>query len=486
MNPPRRRDRRGFVLVAVLVVVACTVLVATGIVFLVRGEVAGTVNATDSMRLRAAAWSGVQAFASRLASQRERVLAGGTPTFESSIVLWEVPDESVTARLLPLGPDGAKLIPEASRIDLRSATVESLVATGAVNDDLAVRTIAARDALGGGTVQPDALLAAGSSSLTPEELYGPLEDVMLGLDEDADVQSGAALERLLEGGATVRGLADVLTAFAEEPSLSANGERRIALDGAWDATRRDAVDALLGEGSAGILEPISKAPDGHYAAMFAAWRAKHPEPKEWVNFLDGTAADGNPLALGRLDVLHASSAALRSLPGIDDERAARIVREREALPEEARRSAAWLVERGILTADEFAAIFERVTTRSVLWRIRVAVTFGSSRVTNEATEPTGRSAVLEAVVDLGSKTPRIAFLRDIGGLDTVASLAGDAPERTSDRATGADPIDAAIPPDVPAPPPIAEVTTEKVEDASNVPNALRGAGRWRRTRGAAE
>jgi len=311
MNVFHRRDRRGFVLVAVLVVVACTVLVATGIVFLVRGEVAGTVNATDSMRLRAAAWSGVQAFASRLASQRERVLAGGTPTIESSIVLWEVPDEGVTARLLPIGPDGARLVPEASRIELRSATVEALVATGAISDELAERTIAARGALGGGAVQPDALLAAGSTSLSPEELYGPLEDVRLALDEDADVQSGAALERLLDGGTTVRGLADLLTAFSEEPALSASGERRIALDGAWDTTRRDAVDALLGEGSAAILEPVSKAPDAHYAAMFAAWRAKHPDPKEWLTFLDGTTANASPLLLGRLDVLHASCASVK-------------------------------------------------------------------------------------------------------------------------------------------------------------------------------
>ncbi|MFO0827952.1 MAG: hypothetical protein U0572_07345 [Phycisphaerales bacterium] len=483
------RQRRGFVMIAVLVIVGCAVLVATGIVFLVRGEVAGTTNSTDSLRMRSAAWSAVQAVAARCASQRDRLLIGGAPSLESSFALWEYPDETATALLLPIGPDGERLVAEAARVDLRSATADSLVATGAVSEDLATRVIAARDALGGGAVLPESLLFGRSAAISPEDLYGPLDDVQLALDEDADVRSGAALERLLSGGSSPRGLADLLTGFAEEPSIASDGRRRVALAGAWDDERRNAVDALLGEGSAIVLEKASKEATDE-SALFAAWRSKHPDPKEWPVFLDGTALDDAPSRLGRLDLLRAGPAALRSLPGIDDERAARILRERDALPEDARRTTSWLVERSILTPEEFTAIVGRLTTRSFFWRVRVGVKLAPAHLRADA-EDSGRAAVFEAVIDLSEPTPRIAMLRDVGSLETIAQLLGAAAPQTTDAAPDA-PNDIASPalgPPPAAPPPSDEppAAAEPGDEASDhASKPALSAGRWRRTRAPAE
>lgn len=482
------RRQRGFVLIAVLILVGCVVLVVTGIVFLVRGEVAGATNSIDATQLRAASWSSVQALASTLAAQRDRVLAGATPTVDRTFVLWESADELALARLLPVAPDGALLVGESSRVDLRTATTASLVATGFVAADVASAIIAERDAAGG-MVHPESLLGAGGV-VTLESLHGPLDEISLEVDEDEAIRAGDALERLLAGGSKPRGLADLLTIHADEPPLRADGTRRASVGGEWTDDRRAQVDVLLGSGSATLLEAVTREVDpASEVNLFAAWRARHPQPDEWGVFLDAITADDRPVLVGRLDVLRASGAALRSLPGVDEERAAHIEREREALNGEERRTTAWLVARGVLSADEFAAIVDRVTTRSLLWRARILTTIGPASALEDG-EP-GRFAVLDVVVDLSQPLPRVAWMRDVSSLETAARIVAElalAREDPSDRGQANESVDAAAA-DVAA---ASEGSDGGAEGAvastagdsatSQVPEYPRGSGRWRRSR----
>jgi hypothetical protein len=493
------RRRRGVVLLAVLVLVGCAVFVVTGIVFLVRGEVAGAKNSVDGAQLRAATWSAVQAYASRFASQRDRLLRGDAPIVEPSIVLWEANDETAHAALLPVSPDGARLVGEASRVELRTASELALTSTGAVAEDVAAAVIAARDGAGGASIQPESLLGAGGGAVTIEALYGPIDEITLARDDDEAVRSGEALERLLAGSVQPRGLADLLTGFAEEPPLRANGEPKLHVAGEWTDERRGAIEVALGSGAAALLEGVTKeTANPTLGNLFAAWRGKHPEPKDWRTFLDAMAADDRPVIVGRLDIMRAMPSALRSLPGIDDERAVRITREREALSEEERGTAAWLVTRGILTADEFAAIVDRVTTRSFLWRVRIHVWLAPP--SDDAISEDRRFAVVDAVIDLSDRVPRVAWMRDVSSLEAAVAILASAPaapiEPTEDDVEPMSEDEVPIEPPSPAEEPIAdEPPVDRADGSSAAPGAAiepakprypRGAGRWRRTQDVGE
>lgn len=498
MIRPRQR-RRGLVLFAVLVIVGSAVLVATTVVFLVGGEVAGGANERELLRTRAAGLSGVQAVAARLGGQRQLMIEGGTPLLDGELVLWETTGETATARVLPLDASNATLVAESARVPIVGATVESLVATGAMDESLAGRVLALRD--GGprlGSI--DALLQprGGADGLTPVELYGPLDRLAASLTRDPHEQRDRALEAsvgIADGALPVR---DLLTALSHEPPIRVDGSPRLRIDGEWTDDHRGEVDAALGGGSAVVLEAAMKAGQPSLASLFAAWRAKHPDPREWHAFLDGVTLGDGPIEQ-RLDIMHASAAALRSLPGVTKDIAERIVREREGLPVESRRSIAWLAERSILDADGCAALIERATTRCLLWRVRVMATIVRAKET--LPRP---GVVFEAVIDCSAARPRIAALRDLTGIDTVASMLlseppraqgeqanapsdGDAPTglspNPSERGEEPEMTEPADPPeDRPEAQPSGASDAPSSTDApkpSDVP-ARHGVGRWRR------
>lgn len=494
--------RRGFVLVAVLVIVGAAVLAATGVVFLVRGEVAGSGNAADATRLRSAGWSAVQAVAATLGSQRQRILAGDEPSLDASITLWEFPDEVAIATILPIGPAGERIVAEGAKLAISTVTVESLVATGAVDEDLANRIIAARGDPRR-LLEIDALLLAPGGAIRAEDLYGPLEDLSLALDEDERIRSGDALAALLAGGSEPRGLRDLLTVHAFDPPLSSDGTPRLLLGGVWDRDLRATVDRVLGSGSATILagpEPEVESgaepppPEAASAkAAWAAWRTHYPDPDEWPRFLDRIDLAADEFAM-RLDVLRASAAALKGIPGIDDERAARILREREGLTAEERSTAAWLATRGILEPERFGEVADRLTTRSLAWRVRVAARLEPDRrARRDDDDAPPRHAVYEAVIDLADAEPRIASLRELGALELVAAFAlsvdaeADAEEEPEQSAPDRAPEPSVATPAAqrPSEPPSRGDATSapRVDAAPSAPAAPArrrgGVGRWR-------
>ncbi|MBL9120131.1 MAG: helix-hairpin-helix domain-containing protein [Phycisphaerae bacterium] len=492
-----RAARRGLVLFAVLILVGSAVLVATAVVFIVGGEVAGGANEREVLRLRAAGLSAVETVAAKLGAQRSVMLEGGTPLLDETIELWDAGRETASARLLPVDAWGSTLVAESGKVPLGAATIESLVDTGAMDEGLAGRVLALRDA-GPRLLSVDAMLASrgGADGLTVSELLGPPDSLAVALSADGRERRDRALEASVGANAMSgsRPVRDLVTTFAFEPPVQSDGSPRVRLDGEWTDDRRGGIDAILGGGSAALLESAMKEGSPTFGTLFAAWRSKHADPREWHAFLDACALGEGPFE-DRLDVLRATPEALRSLPGISKDIAERIVREREGLPAEQRRSIAWLAEREIIDAETCAGLVERATTRSFVWRVRVHAAL--ARNGEPATRP---GVVFEAVIDCSAARPRVALLRDLSALDTVATMLASAGAKATadEEAEDDDASDTIFPEAIAEMPPMDEVIApEPPEDSASTPPSdagsapapptspsfpsRHGVGRWRRS-----
>jgi len=90
----------------------------------------------------------------------------------------------------------------------------------------------------------------------------------------------------------------------------------------------------------------------------------------------------------------------------------RIVSIRADLTPEEKATTAWLYANDLVGADRFKAIAPLLTARGFQYRIRV-VGYGTN---------SGRYCVLEAIVDLGSTSPRVLYLRDLTSLGMPFAL----------------------------------------------------------------
>lgn len=454
------RRRRGFVLLVVLVVVAAAVLAVTGTIFLVRGEVAGTANAGEAIRTRAVAWSGVQAVAATLGAARGEILAGADPIVEGRFTVWEAGGERGTVRLMPLGPAGRTVLPENAKIDLFAVDAEGLERSGAVDAEAAARIIAARDACGGRPLDLASLLAHGARA---EDLHGELDAEFLGAFGDA------ALEIARSGAATPRGLGDVATVFAFDPPIRADGSPRIFLGGERSEDDRKELDARLGEGAAEAIGRIEAADE---AELLGAWASQRPDPAAWSRLLDAVTLIDGGFVEGRIDLLRADEAALQALPGLPDGAAARIVREREAVPAETRLDPSWLVARGIVDAETFLTLLPRLATRSLFWRVRVEGRIERVDDDREATpgNPAAPRTILEAVIDLTGERPRLASLRDVTALPDAIRMLAALPATPENDA----------PPEEVSPPDVVDEPATEAGPAATPRSGANGIGRWKR------
>jgi hypothetical protein len=483
------RRRGGFVLLVVLVVVAAAVLAVTGTIFLIRGEVAGTANAGETVRTRAVTWSGVQAVAAALGQARGEILAGGDPLVEASFTVWEEGGERGTVRLLPLGPAARTVVPENAKVDIGRVAAEDLVRSGAFDAEAAARTVAARDACGGRPLDLASLLVHG---VLPEDLYGELDEAFLAAfgdpgSDDAELAAAsrdAALAIARDAAPRPRGLSDLATVFAFDPPLRGDGSPRIVLSGELDAEDREAIEERFGEGAAAALERVAAdAPDE--AALLEAWASVRPDPAAWSALLEMATLIEGGFDEGKLDLLRADEAALRALPGLPDEAPARIVREREAVPGDEVLDPAWLVGRGILDAATFRAVLPRLATRSLFWRVRV-----EGRIEREAgdgEEATVSRTILEAVIDLTGERPRIASLRDVTALPDAIRMLAAAPaaENAEEAVTGPTPENDVPAADLAPPTAVTEPSFAPSLPSEPVPAARSGAvgiGRWKSAR----
>lgn len=416
--------RRGSILLAVMVVLGIGALIGTSLLLRVQGERATAGVAMRRAQSRALAWSGVQAAMAELAAGREVLLDGGeVPLTET----WELFREGSTrgvVRLLPVGPGGERWVPESTRLDANLATAEMLARVPGLDAPVAAKIVAGRGS-GYSSVEAVGAFAKGDA----------WRECLTTLSFDPNLQCGVA------GNEQGKGLL------------------RVSLADGWNDALAQAIKERFGDDAARNAEQTLKSrpaitKDGDLVALLGGMGV---EAKFWAVFLDFFTTCNDEFRLGRVDVNRADASVLACIPGIDEAAARKIVAAREALSPQSRMDVAWPAVEGIVSREDFQKAADWLTVRSMQWRIRVEAGISteaeghggigglsgasglgpaaSAAVPDEgewrdaADAPLRYPVILEAVIDVSGRRPRVAYLRDV----TYLSAAKELSERREPR-----------------------------------------------------
>lgn len=410
---------RAFALYAVLITVTIGALVAASVVYSAQAQRVAADAAARRVQSRALAWSGVQAAQEELRAQRADLLLGRRPVLSDEWPLFVDGDgRRAVARLVPI--DGQAAVSESGKIDINAATAEMLAQVPGLDAEVAARIVAARGAGKFGSVRDLALIEGLRNA------FGPRDDAEPPASTDAFVPPADA--------APPRPLEDLLTVFAFDPNVQAgmgrgaeshSGARRISLRGQWSDALGEAIRERYDEATANIVKAVMEQGSRFErdSDLVRVLRRYNSPPADWPEVVDVFCADPAPFRVGRVDVLAAPAAVLACVPGFDAAAAEQAVALRDRLAPEQRLSVCWLVTENILTPDRFEQAFEHVCARSMQWRIVVEAGF----VPADADEgddrpPLQDRVVLEAVVDVASERPRVAYLRDVSAAESARRI----------------------------------------------------------------
>jgi len=416
------QPRRSFVLIAVLVIVGSALLVATSLLYVAQSEAAGASGTADAAQSRALAWSGVQAVMSRLNDQRDRILAGDVPELDSPYVMYETGNRAGVVRVMEMGQPGLKLIAENGRIDVNHVDAERLTQSGLLESAAASSLIAWCDQPPNRLIQSIAeLQQVPGGVISAEMLYGSLGDFQITTSQSGDTGT----LRDSPSASASQGLANHLTVFTAEPNLQQNGRLRINLNQPWSEELARLVEERFGREAADLIKQIyeSGTTFERDAKIVQVLRFFKTPPEEWPPILDAFTTQSDELRTGRLNINTASVEALQSLPGITPELALQLISVREELSAGERASVAWPVVAQVITPEAFEKVVGLITTRS--WCYRVRVEAGTSPA-EQIEGPLSNRVILEAVIDLASPRPRVAYLRDITMLEDTVRIAHQA------------------------------------------------------------
>ena len=457
-------NRHGVALAAVLLIGMGIMIVALGVIHLVRADVASLGAAEDLEQSRLLARSAIRAVSAELARSRAVMLRGETPDLPARIEILEL-ETGENARigvamLLPVGPGGARLVAEAGRIDLNGVDAEAIADTGLVTMVEARTIIAARDARPGGRFESvlDLLSLKGDVSFTPERMLGPLDEIRILSRVDAEESSTG--ERILERleadlAGDVRGLADLFTVNAFEPDVRLDGTPRLDPDlgepgavadaGIEDPATVELLERFFGGGADAAADRdrergrndrnASDAEDDQEPEIPASGgpmsrlrRAVREDGADSGLALDAIARDPGAWRNGLLDINTASVAAMQSVEGIDPPLATAIAARRDSLAVDRRFSRLWPVEEGLVEPANWDEVADRITTRSTVWRFVIAVGIELEGADEGLETPTA----WEVVLDCGSVPPRVVELRDVTMLELAARMVGIGAEDADD------------------------------------------------------
>ncbi len=420
---PSMVNHRSFVIIAVLVITASALFIATGALFIAQAEIAGSSGARAAAQSRALAWSGLQIVIGELNSQRDEILRGEMPRLDEQYEVYQSAGRAGVVRLLPVTAEGNRVVGENGKLDINIVNAEQLAATELIDLALAESIIAHRDSLDRPMQSLVELLEA--PGMTPEILYGPLDEMRI-MDAARGGEADLADRVLARLGHTEpRGLADIVTVFSFGPPLQRDGRLRINLNTEWSDELAGRLDDRFGEGTSEIVKRIID--DGTTfdsdRKIVEVLRFFQVEPEEWVDILDALRADGDEFYSGRLDLNSAPESALRALPTVTPEQATQILRARDGLGSEERATIVWPLLENILDSEQYVELVDKITVRSWIYRVRLA----AGEVDVE--EPDGelsRPVIWEAVIDLAAPSARVAYLRDVTLLETAAIIASNA------------------------------------------------------------
>jgi DNA uptake protein ComE-like DNA-binding protein len=426
----RVADRRGTILLSVLVVVVIASLTGATAMYVARAQTATASVTLRRAQARALAWSGVQAVMAELAEQREALLDGEVPRVTTEWELYEEDGNRAVVRLLPMGRNEVSIASEAGRLNINTATATMLVAAG-FDQQVAQAIIEERGGEpGAGVSRP----------------YSSVEDLLRVAGVSANTLNGILDEEW--GADEGSGLAESLTVWSFDPSIQSGlgndasrhrGNLRVNLNLPWSDRLAEAIDDRFGPGASRLVKQLMDEGTKFTgpAEIVAVLKRLNIEHKEWPAIFDAFTMSDDPYLPGKVDLMRAPAEVLAAVPGIGRDAAEQIVTARDGVDREIRSSIAWPVIEGILTPDEFAEAAEHLTTRSLQWRVRIEAGIAAPTERFSASRDAGLRdrIVLEAVIDVASERPQVAYLRDVTMREAATLLyqtlvAGDEPERS--------------------------------------------------------
>ena len=404
--------RRGTILFVVVVVLAIAALITAGMIqgaSAARGS--GRVGA-DRDQLRALAWSGVLGVMNELGAQRDNLLKGQSPTLTDRWQLYASGGLKGTVTLQPFG--SARAVSECARLDVNGASAADLARLPAL-------------------AQVAKSITSDQTWTSPEELRDAAtsnRDKPQGLAPDAD--AGLSSPEAKPAGDWLK----LVTVFSADAETAANGQDRVELGGDWDLASAKAAGGD-NQGVTTIIQALAGDPKKPTtkAGLLRWLSATNAPAATWGGVLDAFC-DASGVRTRVLDINRADGATLAGLPGLDAGLAEKLVAARNRLDPGGLASITWPIAAGVLTVDQLATLLPKITTRTLVWRVRVIAEItpatddgapaaapapGPGEVTSTGpgaspsatpTQAPGLRMILDAVIDVTGATPRVAYLRD--------------------------------------------------------------------------
>jgi type II secretory pathway component PulK len=457
------------VLVAVLIVTALVAVIAAGLMFRMQADVAASAASARGEQAYEAAMSGV---ARAMAVLRA---SAGDPTlwYDNPDILMNqlVADDGANQWYFtvyapePSQPNTLRygLTDEAGKMNVNSATAEMLAALPNMTAELVDCLLDYRDA-NSDTLQDGAeqdyydhlelpYLIPNAPLSTLEELFlvkGFTGQVVYGedfndnglLDPNED-DGDESFPPDNHDGRLDRGLRALATVFSTERNVDRSGRARVNINA-------DSSSSQVSGVSERTAEFIRLCRDDGYTFKHPSelLEMKYPlksnpknPPKSQPSLKAGATIEsgvgGGELAavLDRLTTVQAASRkvlpglinantapaeVLAALPGMDPNLAQQVIDARRNLDPGTLASPAWLFTQNLLDAQAFKTVAPYITARSFQYSVR-CVGFGV---------PCGRYRVVEAVLDVSAKTPRLVYVRDITRLGLPFAVDVGATERS--------------------------------------------------------
>ncbi|MEQ9096828.1 MAG: type II secretion system protein GspK [Phycisphaerales bacterium] len=346
----RGAHERGVAVLVVLVVIAIGALAGT--VALLAARSAGEAASASAGRLqsRLTMRSGVLAVEQMAIEQRQDVLGGADLDVEDPIELFERGNQTGLFRLdATITPDPVSLD---ALLDINTCTAAMLARLPGMDETLGAAVAAALP-----VSSLRALLDV--EGLTVEQVYGEY-------DQDGRLVSD------------VPPLASLLTVGSADPAVAIGVggatplAERVDVSRAYEEAMGDRLREALGEqqGASQLIAVLERrdAPPASLAEVARALRGQMTLATSG-QVLDAVCIGEAP-ARGRVDINRAPVEVLAALPGLDQEKAQRIVDARRSLDEEALRDPLWPLREGVVDEGSMLEVLDRVTTRSVRWVLR--------------------------------------------------------------------------------------------------------------------
>lgn len=435
-RPLKGGRERGFLLLAVLVIVMLASMVVLSLLFRLRAEQAGFQASMGTEQAWAAVNSGVQQAMHVVTSAPldPSVWENNPALFRHQLVVDDGSDRWYFTLYSPPKEGDTELryglIDEARKLNLNVATAEMLSKATALGPQL-IQEIAGDNPLLTNAVDTLALAHQQFStfdellrlpSCTPGFLYGEDANHNFKLDPNED-DGRLQFPPDDADGRLFLGLQETATVWTYEFDIASDGSPRLQLNSpkpsvpefvvppqtmafiqaAWENRR-------LFRSPAELLEAKEK---------FKNADGKEVEVESGVGVaelpavLDQLTTTFAPKLTGLVNVNTASIQVLQAVPGLTQAHAEAIIQVRESLPIESRQSIAWLYRESILNAADFKAVAPFLTARSYQFRFN-AIGYAL---------PSGRFRVFEIVIDTADRQPRILYARDITRFGVPFALA---------------------------------------------------------------